>query len=142
MISYVELVGLTAGFLGASGWVPQILRVRRMKDAQEISLAFNLLSFGGTALWLSYGLVLGLLSVIVWNSVNCVLLVLLLTVKLKYGMGRIPPRSNKSIQPQNVLIRQEGFGVKRKGQFEDNLHAVPGTCCPRDYRTDECKCLL
>jgi len=87
MVSFVELVGLGAGFLVALGLVPQILRVWRLKDAQEISLAFNLLSFGGTILWLGYGVILGLLSVVVWNSVNAILLMMLLAVKLRYGMG-------------------------------------------------------
>jgi len=91
MVSYTEIVGLVAGFLVAFGLVPQVLRVWRLKDAQEISLAFNLLSLGGTALWLTYGLSLGLLSVIVWNGVNLILYVLLLVVKLKLGSGRSSP---------------------------------------------------
>ena len=87
MVAFVEALGLAAGFLVSLGLVPQILRVWRLRDAQEISLPFNLLSLGGTVLWLTYGLVLGLLSVILWNGVNCVLYVILLLVKLKYGMG-------------------------------------------------------
>lgn len=87
MISFVEVLGLAAGFLVSLGLVPQILRVWRLRDAKEISLPFNVLSLGGTVLWLTYGLTLGLLSVMVWNGVNCVLYVILLSVKLKYGMG-------------------------------------------------------
>jgi len=85
--SSAELLGLGGGFLVAVGYVPQIVRVWRLRDAREISLPFNVLSLSGTALWLAYGLALGLLSVILWNSVNCVLLSLLLVVKLKFGMG-------------------------------------------------------
>ncbi len=88
MISNAELLGLGGGLLVAVGYVPQILRVWKLRDAKEISLPFNLLSLGGTALWLAYGVSLGLLSVILWNSVNCILLLLLLAVKLKFGMGR------------------------------------------------------
>jgi len=88
LISGAELIGLAAGFLVAFGLVPQILRVWKLKDAQQISLTFNLLQLGGTALWLAYGLLLGLLSVVVWNGANLVLLAMLLTVKLKYGMDR------------------------------------------------------
>jgi len=88
MVALVEVLGLVAGFLVSLGLVPQILRIWRLRDAQEISLPFNLLSLGGTVLWLAYGLVQGLLSVIVWNGVNCVLYLVLLWVKLKYGMGR------------------------------------------------------
>jgi len=91
-LSEAEILGLAAGFLVALGLVPQILRVWRLKDAQEISLTFNLLSLAGTTLWFAYGLWLGLLSVIVWNGTNIVLLILLLTVKLKYGMGHGTPK--------------------------------------------------
>ena len=88
MVSSAELLGLGGGLLVALGYIPQILRVWRLRDAKEISLPFNVLSLSGTALWLAYGVSLGLLSVILWNSVNCILLLLLLTVKLKFGMGR------------------------------------------------------
>jgi MtN3 and saliva related transmembrane protein len=87
LAQYAEYIGLAAGLLIALGWIPQVVRVWRMKDAQEISLTFNFLFLGGTILWLAYGLVLGLLSVILWNGVNLVLLAALLTVKLRYGMA-------------------------------------------------------
>lgn len=86
MISFAEALGLAAGFLVSFGLVPQILRVLRLRDARQISLPFNLLSLGGTLLWLTYGVLLGLLSVMFWNGVNCILYVILLSVKLKYGM--------------------------------------------------------
>jgi len=86
-MSEAEIIGLAAGFFVALGYVPQIMRVWRLRDAQEISLSFNLLSIAGSVLWLAYGLVLGLLSVIFWNGANLVLLVILLAVKLRYGMN-------------------------------------------------------
>ncbi len=88
MISLAQAIGLVAGFLVSLGLVPQILRVLKLKDAQQISLPFNLLSLGGTVLWLAYGILLGLLAVIFWNGVNCILYVVLLSVKLRYGMRR------------------------------------------------------
>lgn len=88
MVSTAEAIGLVAGFLIAFGLVPQVLRVWRMKDAREISLMFIVVTIGGTTLWLYYGLLLGLLSVMVWNGVNLVLQLSLLAVKLKYGMER------------------------------------------------------
>jgi MtN3 and saliva related transmembrane protein len=97
MVALVEALGLAAGFLVSLGLVPQILRIWRLKDAREISLPFNLLSLAGTVLWLIYGLVQGLLSVVVWNGVNCVLYLILLSVKLRYGMGRAD--SSESSEP-------------------------------------------
>lgn len=89
MISFIELVGLFAGFFVSLGLVPQILRVLKLKSAQQISLLFTLLSLGGTALWLVYGVLLSLIAVEFWNGVNFILYVTLLTVKLKFGMRRI-----------------------------------------------------
>ena len=86
MVSFTEAIGLVAGLLISVGLVPQILRVLKLKDARQISLPFNLLTLGGTALWLVYGISLGLLSVTFWNGTNCALYVVLLSVKLKYGM--------------------------------------------------------
>jgi len=86
MISLPETLGLAAGLFVSLGLVPQILRVLKLKDARQISLPFNLLSLGGTVLWLTYGILLGLLAVTFWNGINCVLYVVLLLVKLKYGM--------------------------------------------------------
>ncbi|HKT21677.1 MAG TPA: PQ-loop domain-containing transporter [Nitrososphaerales archaeon] len=87
MVSETEAIGMVAGFLIAFGLVPQVLRVWRLRDAREISLLFILVTIGGTVLWLVYGMRLGLLSVLIWNSVNLVLQLTLLAVKLKYGMG-------------------------------------------------------
>ena len=88
MVSTPEAIGLVAGFLIAFGLVPQVLRVWRLKDAREISLMFVVVTMSGTVLWLVYGMLLGLLSVIVWNGANLVLQSALLVVKLRYGMGR------------------------------------------------------
>jgi MtN3 and saliva related transmembrane protein len=91
LISLTEAIGLVAGFLVSLGLVPQIVRVLRLRDASQISLPFNLLSLGGTVLWLAYGIILGLLAVVFWNGVNCVLYVILLAVKMRYGMSRRAP---------------------------------------------------
>lgn len=86
MVSGTEAVGLAGGFLVAFGYVPQLIRVWKLKDASQISLSFNLMTMGGTALWLAYGVTLGLLSVTLWNAINLVLLASLLLIKLRYGM--------------------------------------------------------
>jgi len=96
MISSTDALGLVAGFLISVGLVPQILRVLELRDARQISLPFTLLSLAGTALWLAYGILLGLLAVTFWNGVNCILYVVLLSVKLRYGMRPAPSSSAKT----------------------------------------------
>ncbi|MGD0146839.1 MAG: PQ-loop domain-containing transporter [Nitrososphaerales archaeon] len=44
----IEILGPVAGLFLALGLVPQILRVWKLKSAQEISLAFSLLFLIGT----------------------------------------------------------------------------------------------
>lgn len=87
-MSEVELLGLVAGILVAIGFVPQVVRVWRLKSAREISLPFNFLLLVGGMCWLIYGLLLGLVPVVLSNGTNVVLLLMLLGAKLKYGMER------------------------------------------------------
>jgi len=86
-MSDVEILGLVAGVLVALGFIPQVIRVWKLKSAREISLPFNLLFLAGTTFWLAYGILLGLVPVILWNGTNNILLLMLLVAKLKYGMG-------------------------------------------------------
>jgi MtN3 and saliva related transmembrane protein len=80
-----ELLGLLAGFLTTAGFVPQVWRLFKLKKADEISLAFTIFFVIGIVLWLVYGLVFSLLSVILWNAITLILGCLMLFAKLKYS---------------------------------------------------------
>ena len=82
---WTEALGLVAGAAITAGFVPQVWRLYRLKSAREISLPFTLLLAVGVSCWLAYGLVLGLLSVILWNAITLVLACAMLLAKLKYG---------------------------------------------------------
>jgi MtN3 and saliva related transmembrane protein len=80
-----DYLGYAAGFLVTFAFLPQIIRVFKLKSAREISLLFNSSTLLGAILWLTYGLVLGLVPIIVWNIIGIILTSLLLASKLKYG---------------------------------------------------------
>lgn len=82
---YSEFLGFLGGALTSFGYVPQLVRILKLKSAREISLSFTLLVLAGTACWLAYGVILGLGPVILWNLATFVFLCLLLYGKLKYG---------------------------------------------------------
>lgn len=82
---FAEYLGLIAGLFTTFSLVPQILRVFRLKSAREISTTFTVLLLAGMLLWLVYGIMSGLLSVIIWNAISAALLGVLLYAKLKYG---------------------------------------------------------
>lgn len=80
-----EYLGLIAGLLSTSSVIPQIIRVFRLKSAREISTIFTTLLLTGMALWLVYGIVLGLIPIIIWNAIGVSLVAVLLYAKMKYG---------------------------------------------------------
>ncbi|HEY78638.1 MAG TPA: hypothetical protein G4O09_05950 [Dehalococcoidia bacterium] len=84
-MTLVELLGLIAGALVTCSLIPQLVRVFRLKSAREISTLFTSLLLLGTIAWLAYGIILGLLPVIVWNTTGALLVVTLLYAKLRYG---------------------------------------------------------
>lgn len=80
-----EYVGYLGGLLVTFALVPQIMRVYKLKSAREISIIFNSSMLLGLILWLVYGIILGLVPIIVWNIIGSILSALLLFAKLKYG---------------------------------------------------------
>jgi MtN3 and saliva related transmembrane protein len=81
----IDLLGYAAGFLTTFALVPQIVRVYQLKSAHEISILFNTSMLLGIFAWLAYGIILGLVPLIVWNSIGASFTALLLISKVKYG---------------------------------------------------------
>lgn len=84
-MSPAEYLGIVAGIFTTFAVVPQIMRVYKLKSAREISLIFTTSLLVGIIIWLGYGIMLGLYSIIIWNSIGIVLNGWLLFAKLKYG---------------------------------------------------------
>ena len=82
---YGEILGFLGGALTTFGYVPQFVRIMKLKSAREISLPFTLSFLVGATCWLAYGVLLGLMPVILWNSAGIIFLCMLLYGKLKYG---------------------------------------------------------
>jgi MtN3 and saliva related transmembrane protein len=80
-----EWFGLIAGALTTIGFLPQVIRVFKLKSAREISLPFAILFLIGLGCWLGYGISLQLTPVILWNSIGVIFALALLYGKLKYG---------------------------------------------------------
>lgn len=84
----VEWIGFIGGAVTTLSLLPQVIRVYRLKSTWEISLSFTLLLILGLSGWLTYGVLLGLLPVILWNSLSLLLAFALLYAKLKFRTGR------------------------------------------------------
>jgi MtN3 and saliva related transmembrane protein len=84
-MSPAEYLGIVAGIFTTFAVIPQIMRVYKLKSAREISLIFTTSLLVGIIIWLVYGIMLGLYSIIIWNSIGIALNGWLLFVKFKYG---------------------------------------------------------
>lgn len=84
-MAWQEILGFIGGGLITLGFIPQVVRLFKLKSAREISLPFTLLFMGGVFCWALYGIALRLPSVILWNFISLGLLSAILYAKLKYG---------------------------------------------------------
>ncbi|MBN1189298.1 MAG: hypothetical protein JXA46_06050 [Dehalococcoidales bacterium] len=80
-----DIIGLVAGALTTGSFLPQVIRVFKLRSAHDLSLFFTLLILAGNMTWLGYGIYLKALPIIFWNIFGGVLVIALLVGKLKYG---------------------------------------------------------
>jgi MtN3 and saliva related transmembrane protein len=85
----VEDLGFVAAFCTTAAFVPQLVRVIRLRSARDLSLPTFLLFSVGVLLWLIYGLYAGSRPVIASNVVTLVLSVSILVLKLRYDRNPI-----------------------------------------------------
>ena len=78
------VIGILAGILILSGWVPQIVKGYRTKKLTDVSSYLMILIFAGAVLWLIYGMALDDVYIMGVNLAAMFLTMLLLAMKLKY----------------------------------------------------------
>ena len=80
----IELVGFVAAICTTVAFVPQLLRVIRLRSAREISLPTFLLFSVGVFLWVIYGVHIGSKPVIASNAITLVVSLSILILKLRF----------------------------------------------------------
>ena len=78
------IVGIVAGVLILSGWVPQIIRGYKTKKLNYVSPYLMICIFAGAVLWLIYGIGIDDIYIIGVNVAAMFLTMTVLTMKLKY----------------------------------------------------------
>jgi MtN3 and saliva related transmembrane protein len=84
-LNSIEIIGFFGGLLTTGGMVPQVVRLYKLKSAHEISLSFVTFYLTGITLWLTYGILLALQSIIIWNAIALALGFAMLYAKLRWG---------------------------------------------------------
>ena len=80
----MAVIGILAGILILSGWVPQIIKGYRTKKLDDVSQYLMILIFIGAALWLVYGMALNDVYIMGVNIAAMILTMTVLSMKLKY----------------------------------------------------------
>ena len=80
----VEWTGYAAAFCTTVAFVPQLVRVVKLRSARDISLGMFLVFSVGVLLWLIYGIAIGSKPVMASNGATLVLSVSILVLKLRY----------------------------------------------------------
>jgi MtN3 and saliva related transmembrane protein len=81
----VELIGLVAGAMTTTAFVPQAVKSWRTRSARDVSLGLLVLLVAGNTLWFTYGAMVGSWGLVAANVVTVPLCVLILWVKLRQG---------------------------------------------------------
>lgn len=92
--SSVDLVGYCAATLTTISFVPQLLRVIKLRSARDVSLGMFLIFTVGTFLWLVYGWLGRSVPVTCANAVTFALSLAILVLKLKFDR-----RATHPVQP-------------------------------------------
>jgi MtN3 and saliva related transmembrane protein len=79
-----NIVGTAAGVCGMIGFIPQIAKMVREKDASSVSLKMYAITTTGFVLWTTYGLLLKSWPIAGSNAVMLCLAAAILVLKLKY----------------------------------------------------------
>lgn len=83
-IPTIEMLGFVAAFCTTAAFVPQLVRVLRLRSARDVSLPTFVMFSVGVFLWLLYGFYIGSKPVIASNGVTLLLSVSILILKLRY----------------------------------------------------------
>lgn len=82
---WIEALGLVAGTFTTVSFLPQAVKVWRSRSTHDISLLMFGLMLAGTALWLTYGIMLGRPALIFANGTSLSLIAWIGWFKLRYG---------------------------------------------------------
>ena len=86
-MDYITLIGLMAGTLSIVAYLPQVWKTYITKNSKDLSMKWLLITFGSQVLWFTYGILTGILPVILTSSSTCVMTSSLILMKRKYDNG-------------------------------------------------------
>lgn len=84
MNGWIDGIGLVAGLLTTTAFIPQVWKIYRTKSGKDISARMISLFTAGLVLWLIYGILLRSLPLILSNVVTLALSLAIIALKIRY----------------------------------------------------------
>jgi len=84
-MDWIEVMGHVGSALSSITFMPQVYQTWKTKSVKDLNLYMMLIVFCSTIIWLIYGFGNELLPVIICNGVICVLSLVLIYFKLRFG---------------------------------------------------------
>ena len=88
MNGLIDSIGMAAGLLTTTAFIPQVWKIYRTKSGKDISARMFSLFSAGIVLWLVYGVLLHSVPLILSNAVTLVLSLTIIGLKLRYREPR------------------------------------------------------
>lgn len=83
----VEIIGIAAGALSCTTFLPQVIKTYKSKSTKDVSLVMFIIAAVSTSLWLIYGILINSFALIFTNAIVLVLSFVMLYLKLKFREG-------------------------------------------------------
>ena len=79
-----NIIGTLAALCSMSSFVPQIIKIMRERDAEQVSLRMYVVTVTGFSLWIAYGLITKSWPVAASNTICLLLSAAILMLKWRY----------------------------------------------------------
>ncbi|MFO1127076.1 MAG: SemiSWEET transporter [Rhodospirillales bacterium] len=99
MAPLAEWVGTVAGICSTSSFVPQVLKAWREGDTAAISKRMYLITVTAFSLWILYGVMIGSVPIIVFNTASLILSTIILIFKVRRRDLPAPASASRSGSP-------------------------------------------
>ncbi|OHD12494.1 MAG: hypothetical protein A2086_10475 [Spirochaetes bacterium GWD1_27_9] len=87
-MNFSEIVGIIAGCLTTTAFLPQLIKILKDKSAKDVSLLMYIIFCSGIILWLIYGILINSFPIILFNSITFILNFLILLTIIKNNLSQ------------------------------------------------------
>jgi MtN3 and saliva related transmembrane protein len=81
----ITAIGTVAAICTTASFLPQAIKIIKLKETRDISLLTYLLLEVGILMWLVYGVMIGEMPIILANAVTLIFTTVILFLKIKFG---------------------------------------------------------